>query len=101
MQALYNAVMLQRKRRADSHGKPNPPYETGKESEYLASLGERKTPVTVKLQDGRTVRGWIEYYDEEILRLTRDKEPNLFIYKHQITYIVEESIEHSNLQLRR
>ena len=43
----------------------------------------------VKLRDGETVRGWIEYFDEGMLRLTREGKPNLFIYKHQIQTITE------------
>jgi host factor-I protein len=35
------------------------------------------------------VRGWIEYFDEGMLRLTREGKPNLFIYKHQIRSITE------------
>jgi host factor-I protein len=35
------------------------------------------------------VRGWIEYFDEGMLRLTREGKPNLFIYKHQIRTITE------------
>jgi host factor-I protein len=45
--------------------------------------------VTVKLRDGETVRGWIEYFDDAMLRLTREGQPNLFIYKHQIRSITE------------
>jgi len=43
----------------------------------------------VKLRGGDTVRGWIEYFDDGMLRLTRDGKPNLFIYKHQIETITE------------
>jgi len=35
------------------------------------------------------VRGWIEYFDDGMLRLTREGKPNLFIYKHQIRSITE------------
>jgi host factor-I protein len=35
------------------------------------------------------VRGWIEYFDDGMLRLTREGKPNLFIYKHQIQTITE------------
>ena len=45
--------------------------------------------VTIKLRDGETVRGWIEYFDDSMLRLTREGQPNLFIYKHQIRTISE------------
>jgi host factor-I protein len=41
------------------------------------------------LRDGETVRGWIEYFDDAMLRLTREGHPNLFIYKHQIRSISE------------
>lgn len=68
-----------------------PPEETGMEALYLASLREKQTPVTVKLMDGETLRGWIEYYDVHMVRLTRDNAPNLFIYKHDILYISDES----------
>jgi len=43
----------------------------------------------VKLRDGETVRGWIEYFDDTMLRLTRENAPNLFIYKNQIRTISE------------
>ena len=38
---------------------------------------------------GRLVRGWIEYFDDGMVRLTREGKPNLFIYKHQIQTISE------------
>ncbi len=69
--------------------KAPPPGETGQEALYLKSLSERKVPVTVKLRDGETVKGWIEYFDDGMLRLTREGKPNLFIYKHQIRTITE------------
>jgi host factor-I protein len=69
--------------------KTPPPGETGQENMYLRSLSDRQVPVSVKLCDGEIVRGWIEYFDEGMLRLTRDGKPNLFIYKHQIQTITE------------
>lgn len=69
--------------------KTPPPGETGQEALYLRSLSERQVPVIVKLRDGETVRGWIEYFDDAMLRLTREGKPNLFIYKNQIETITE------------
>ncbi len=66
-----------------------PPGETGQEALYLQSLSERKISVSVKLRDGEVVKGWIEYFDDGMLRLTREGKPNLFIYKHQIRSITE------------
>jgi len=69
--------------------KTPPPGETGQEGLYLRSLSDRQVQVSVKLWDGETVRGWIEYFDDGMLRLTREGKPNLFIYKHQIQTITE------------
>jgi host factor-I protein len=69
--------------------KTPPPGETGQEALYLRSLSERQMVVQIKLRDGETVRGWIEYFDDAMLRLTREGQPNLFIYKHQIRTISE------------
>ena len=66
-----------------------PPGETGQEALYLRSLSERQVIVLIKLRDGETVRGWIEYFDDSMLRLTREGQPNMFIYKHQIRTISE------------
>ena len=56
---------------------------------YLKQLIEAETPVRVKLTDGEEVLGTIEYYDHSFIRLTRTDGPNLFIYKHEIVYLVE------------
>jgi len=62
---------------------------TNQEVAYLKSLTEKQQPVAIKLVDGETVRGWIEYYDRNMLRLTREGQPNLFIFKHQIAHMEE------------
>jgi host factor-I protein len=69
--------------------KATPADSTNQESAYLKSLTESQQPVAIKLVDGEIVRGWIEYYDRNLLRLTRDGQPNLFIFKHQIAYVEE------------
>jgi host factor-I protein len=69
--------------------KTPPPGETGQEALYLRSLSDRQVNVSIKLRDGETVRGWIEYFDDGMLRLTREGKPNLFIYKEQIQTITE------------
>jgi host factor-I protein len=67
-----------------------PPDETLEEAAYLKVLGEKQRQVSLKLADGEVVRGWIEYYDKNMVRLTREDGPNLFIFKHEIMYIAEE-----------
>jgi len=76
---------------ARRRSKTPPPGETGQEALYLRSLSDRQINVQIKLRDGETVRGWIEYFDDGMLRLTREGKPNLFIYKHQIRTITEVS----------
>ena len=71
------------------HGKGPPSGETGQEALYLKSLSERQVPVSIKMRDGEVVSGWIEYFDDMMLRLTREGKPNLFIYKAQIRTITE------------
>ena len=67
------------------------PEHTFEEAKYLKQLIENGTRVRVKMEDGEEVDGVIEYYDQSFIRLTRDGEPNLFIFKHDIKYIQEES----------
>lgn len=74
-------------------GKTPPPEDTHEEAAYLKMLGEKQKPVRIKLIDGEIVKGWIEYYDKSMVRLTREGAPNLFIYKHDIRYISEEPVK--------
>ncbi|MDD5542323.1 MAG: RNA chaperone Hfq [Acidobacteriia bacterium] len=65
------------------------PVQTDEEFEYLNSLSLSKTPVAVKMVNGEVFEGWIEYIDKKFIRLTRLGKSNLFIYKHEIRYLVE------------
>jgi len=67
-----------------------PPDETGQESAFLKYLSESRRDVKIKMMDGELVAGWIEYYDQNMIRLTRQGAPNLFIFKQQIAYISED-----------
>jgi host factor-I protein len=73
------------------HHKGAPSNETGQEALYLKSLSDRHVTVAIKLRDGEVVSGWIEYFDDMMLRLTREGRPNLFIYKSEIRTITENS----------
>jgi host factor-I protein len=80
----YNLDMSTKKR----HKGP-PSGETGQEALYLKSLSDRQVQVAVKLRDGEVLHGWIEYFDDMMVRLTREGKPNLFIYKSHIRTITE------------
>jgi host factor-I protein len=75
---------------AAKRGRTPPREETFEEASFLKALGEKQKLVSIKLMDGQTVSGWIEYYDKNMVRLTREGAPNLFIFKHEIMYIAED-----------
>ena len=63
--------------------------ETFAETTYLKGLIREKSQVIVKLLDNQGIKGRIEYYDKNFIRMTCKPLPNLFIYKKQIKYILE------------
>ncbi|HEX8984520.1 MAG TPA: hypothetical protein VF767_03785 [Bryobacteraceae bacterium] len=65
------------------------PEQTFEEVRYLKSLIENQTRVCVRLINNEEVSGIIEYYDQSFIRLTREPDPNLFIFKHEIKYLYE------------
>lgn len=66
------------------------PEQTFEEVRYLKRLIEQQTPVRLKLSDNEEVRGVVEYYDARFIRITRAGLPNLFVFKHDIKYLIEE-----------
>ena len=72
--------------------KSPPPETTNQEVSHLKLLVDTKKAVSIKLVDGEVVSGWIEYYDRNMLRLTREGKPNLFIFKHQIAYVADANV---------
>jgi sRNA-binding regulator protein Hfq len=69
--------------------KSKAPEQTFEEAAYLHRLAETATPVCIRLIGDEEVRGVIEFYDLNFLRLTREEGPNLFVFKHDIKYIYE------------
>jgi sRNA-binding regulator protein Hfq len=65
------------------------PEQTFEEVKYLKQLIEHQTPIRLKLSNDEIVDGTIEYFDKRFIRVTRDKAPNLFVFKHDIKYLSE------------
>lgn len=65
------------------------PEQTLEEVNYLRRLAETQTPVRVRMRDNQEVAGVVEFFDANLIRLTREGEPNLFLYKHDIKYLYE------------
>ena len=72
-----------------SSGKTKAPEQTFEEVKYLRHLIDNRVPVRVRLTNNEEIDGVVEFFDEGFIRLTRDGEPNLFIYKHDIKYLSE------------
>jgi len=66
------------------------PEHTFEETKYLKRLVENGASVRVRLSNNEEVRGVVEYYDASFIRITRTGKPNLFIFKHDIKYLIEE-----------
>jgi sRNA-binding regulator protein Hfq len=71
--------------------KSKPPDQTLEEVKYLRHLIDHEIPVRVRMRTNEEFNGTIEFYDSSFIRLTREDGPNLFIYKHDIKYICEET----------
>ncbi len=78
--------------------KPTPPEQTNAEAFYYLKQMQTRTPMVLRLVDGEELRGWIEWYDKDVIKLNRDGAPNLLVPKHAIKYMYKEEEER---QLRR
>jgi host factor-I protein len=71
--------------------KPAPPEQTNAENFYYQKQMQTRTPMVIVLRDGEEVRGIIEWYDRNCIKVNRDSgEPNLMIYKPAIKYMYKE-----------
>jgi sRNA-binding regulator protein Hfq len=89
-----------RRERADRPERPAnggkklaPPEQTHAENFYYQKQMQSKTPMVLVLQDDEEVHGVIEWYDKYCLKVTREGEPNLLIYKPSIKYMYKENEE--------
>lgn len=71
--------------------KAAPAEQTHAENFYYLKQIQTKTPLVVVLRDGETVHGVIEWYDRACIKLTRQGQNNLLIYKKAIKYMYKES----------
>ena len=77
-------------KRSPKNGRPMrqaPPETTNAESFYYLKQMNAKTPMVIVMNDGETIRGWIEWYDKGCLKVNREAAPNLLISKHCIKYL--------------
>src|SRR6476661_1323551 len=66
--------------------KPAPPEQTNAENFYYQKQMQSRTPMVIVLRDGEEIHGMIEWYDKSCLKVTRNSQSNLLIYKPAIKY---------------
>lgn len=71
--------------------KPAPPEQTNAENFYYIKQMQARTPMIVVLETGEIIRGVIEWYDRNCIKVHRAKEPNLLIMKTAIRYMYKEN----------
>src|ERR1700730_15429834 len=79
--------------RNDRHGsgrKSAPPEQTNAENFYYQKQMQSKTPMVIVLGDGEEIRGMIEWYDKSCIKVNRNGQTNLLIYKPAIKYMYKE-----------
>lgn len=67
--------------------RPSPPEQTSAEVFYYLKQMNARTPMVVVLSNGEQLRGVIEWYDRDCLKVNREGAPNLLVLKHAIKYL--------------
>jgi host factor-I protein len=73
--------------RKDGPKKVSPPDQTNAENFYYLKQMQGKTLMTIVLKDGEILKGVIEWYDKTCLKVNREGEPNLLVFKSNIKYM--------------
>ena len=76
--------------------KPAPPEMTHAENFYWVKQMQARTPMAIVLEDGEVLRGIVEWYDRDCIKLTRQGHPNLLVFKRVIKYAYKDGEESSN-----
>lgn len=71
--------------------KPAPPDQTNAESFYYIKQMQARTPMVVVLDTGEIIRGVIEWYDRNCIKVHRAGEPNLLIMKNAVRYMYKQA----------
>ena len=70
-----------------------PPENTSAEAFYYVKQMTNHTPMVVVLDNGDQLRGHIEWYDRNCIKVNREGTPNLLVYKHAIKYMYKQEEE--------
>jgi len=70
-----------------------PPDSTSAEAFYYVKQMNARTPMVVVLDNGERLRGHIEWYDRNCIKVNRDDAPNMLVFKHAIKYLFKQEEE--------
>jgi host factor-I protein len=94
---MFRSITADIKRSPRGNGNGNsrqqrvaPPESTNAENFYYLKQMNAKTPMVIMMTDGEEIRGWIEWYDRNCLKINRDGKPNLLIQKKWIKYMFKQ-----------
>ena len=65
----------------------SPPEQTNAENFYYLKQMQSKTVMSFVLRDGEILKGVIEWYDKDCLKINREGAPNLLVFKSNIKYM--------------
>ena len=68
--------------------RPAPNDQTNAENFYYVKQIQNKTPMVV---DGELIKGSIEWYDKNSIKVNRSPEPPVLLLKHYIKYMYKEN----------
>jgi host factor-I protein len=71
--------------------KPSPHGQTNAENFYYLKQIQNGTPMVMVLQDGEQIRGTIDWYDRNSIRIKRQSDPHVMVLKHFIKYMYKEN----------
>ena len=79
-----------RERPAGGGRKTVPPDQTHAENFYYQKQMQTHTHLVVVLKDGEQIKGTIEWYDRDCIKINRSGQPNIVLYKPCIKYMYKD-----------
>ena len=76
--------------RPHNRGKASPPAKTNAENYYYAKQISNKVPIVVVMKDEEEIRGRLEWYDRDCLKIKCHSGKNMVLRKHFIQYIFKQ-----------
>lgn len=74
----------------ETRKKPPPPYKTHAENYYYIKQMNNRTPMVIELINSEVFKGKIEWYDERCIKIKKDDDNTLLIFKHTIKYMYKD-----------